>query len=75
MSRIASGITGAAPIWNKIMRTLLNDKLSVEWKAPEGLVYKECFNRKEWFLEEKQLACPKIIEPAASVVNTQISVQ
>ena len=75
MSRIASGITGAAPIWNKIMRTLLNDKLSVEWKAPEGLVYKECFNRKEWFLEEKQLACPKIIEPLPSVVNTQISVQ
>ena len=75
MSRIASGITGAAPIWNKIMRTLLTDKLSVAWDIPKGLVYKECFSRNEWFLEEKQLACPKIIEPAASIVNTQVSVQ
>ncbi|EKE05718.1 MAG: 1A family penicillin-binding protein [uncultured bacterium] len=75
MSRIASGITGAAPIWNKIMRTLLIDKPSVAWNAPEGLVYKECFSRNEWFLEEKQLACPKIIEPATSIINTEVSVQ
>jgi len=75
MSRIASGITGAAPIWNKIMRTLLVNQDSIEWTPPEGLIYKECFSRKEWFLEEKQLACPKIIEPAASVTNTQVSVE
>lgn len=75
MSRIASGITGAAPIWNKIMRLLLDNQDSVEWTPPAGLVYKDCFNRKEWFLEEKQLACPKIIEPAASISNTQVSVE
>ena len=56
------------------MRTLLNDKLSVEWKAPEGLVYKECFNRKEWFLEENSLLVLKLLSQR-SVVNTQISVQ
>jgi len=66
MARIASGITGAAPIWNRIMKSLLFDKESVEWPTPQGLVYKECFSRKEWFLEEKQLSCPKIIEPAAT---------
>ena len=75
MSRVASGITGAAPVWNKIMRALIENSDSIEWPIPEGLVYKECFNRKEWFLEENQLNCPKIIEPAASVVNTQISVE
>lgn len=72
MSRIASGITGAAPIWNKITRALINDEPSKEWPIPEGMVYKECFGRKEWFLEERQLNCPKILEPAAS---TQILVE
>lgn len=71
MSRIASGITGAAPIWNKVMRTLLFEKPSVAWDIPSGLVYKDCFRKKEWFLEERQLACPKIIESAASIVNIQ----
>ena len=69
MSRIASGITGAAPIWNRIMSTLLKDRPSLEWPVPKGLVNKECYGRKEWFLEEKQLNCPKIIEPAASIVR------
>ena len=75
MSRIASGITGAAPIWNKIMRSLLQDKQSLDWTIPSGLISKECFSRKEWFLEEKQLSCPKIIEPAASITSNQISIQ
>jgi len=69
MSRIASGITGAAPIWNKITRSLLNNKDSVNWIPPEGLIKKECFSRMEWFLEEKQLSCPKILEPAPSTTN------
>lgn len=38
MSYIASGITGAAPIFNKIMTNLLKDKESVDWKVPKGLV-------------------------------------
>lgn len=72
MSRIASGITGAAPIWNKIMRALINDEPAKEWSIPEGLVLKDCYSRKEWFLEERQLSCPKILEPA---VSTQISIE
>lgn len=67
MSRIASGITGAAPIWNKIMTVLLKETESKEWPIPEGLVLKECFGKNEWFLEERQLTCPKIVEPAASI--------
>ncbi len=57
MSRVASGITGAAPIWNKVMRSLLVNEPSIEWAVPEGLVYKDCSGRKEWFLKERQLAC------------------
>lgn len=67
MSRIASGITGAAPIWNKIMRSLLSNSPSVNWEIPSGLVYKDCYSRKEWFLEEKQLNCPRLLEPSAQI--------
>jgi len=66
MARVASGITGATPIWNKIMSTLLANEQNKEWEVPEGL--KEvpvctltgtlpcegCPVRLEWFLEENQ---------------------
>ncbi|BCX14389.1 MAG: hypothetical protein KatS3mg088_072 [Patescibacteria group bacterium] len=71
MSRIASGITGAAPIFNKIMSTLLKDQKSKEWEIPKGLIQlpicpltgtlacNGCPIKMEWFLEENhpQKAC------------------
>ncbi len=53
MSRIASGITGASPIWNKIMSALLNGQPSIDWKVPEGIVKINCPGKSEWFLEGK----------------------
>ena len=47
MARVASGVTGASPIWNKIMRGLLSDEKAEGteqsrgiqgWEVPEGLV-------------------------------------
>lgn len=38
MSYVASGITGASPIWNKIMRTQLDDAHPFVFPAPAGLV-------------------------------------
>lgn len=38
MSYVASGITGASPIWNKIMRTQLDDKNPHKFTAPSGMV-------------------------------------
>ncbi|MGB6839035.1 MAG: penicillin-binding transpeptidase domain-containing protein, partial [Microgenomates group bacterium] len=64
MSRVASGVTGATPIWNKIMRALLANKENRDWEIPEGLVQipictltgtlpcEGCPTRLEWFLEE-----------------------
>jgi len=64
MSRIASGVTGASPIWNKIMSAILADKPSIDWKAPDGvskvnicsitgtLPCNNCPTRQEWFLDE-----------------------
>jgi 1A family penicillin-binding protein len=38
MSYVASGITGASPIWNKIMRTQLDDAHPHVFPTPDGLV-------------------------------------
>jgi len=77
MSRIASGVTGASPIWNKIMRALLADDKNHDWEVPEGLVQlpicsltgtlpcEGCPVRLEWFLKERapQKAClPETIQ-------------
>lgn len=74
MARVASGVTGASPIWNKIMRGLLAEKEAQGWEIPESLVRKNCFGKEEWFLKENVAACtplpqptnqPRILEPAA----------
>lgn len=71
MARIASGVTGATPIWNKIMTALLASEESKEWQVPEKLVKisicpytgtlacQGCSSKSEWFLEENipALAC------------------
>lgn len=37
MSYVASGVTGASPIWNKIMSQLLKDKPNEPFPKPEGI--------------------------------------
>lgn len=61
MSRIASGVTGASPIWNKIMTNLVADSSNHPWEVPEGLIQKKVCGRDEWFLAENQpiLNCTK----------------
>lgn len=80
MSRIASGITGATPIFNKIMTNLISQSQSKSWSVPERLVKvaicpltgtlpcEGCPTRKEWFLKENtpKHACQKV-QPIADV--------
>jgi membrane carboxypeptidase/penicillin-binding protein PbpC len=66
MARIASGVTGATPIWNKIMTGLLANEENHEWQVPEKLVRTSicpftgtlactgCSSKSEWFLEENK---------------------
>lgn len=58
---LASGITGAAPIWNKIMTKLLqgenrNDEI---YQVPANIVIRTCNGRVEYFVRgtENQSAC------------------
>ena len=41
MSYVASGVTGASPIWNKIMRHILSDKKDHFPTQPEGVVSRD----------------------------------
>jgi len=62
MRAVASGITGATPIWNEIMTFVLRDKVNETFKVPGGVVGTEicgqtggpknasCSNRFEYFL-------------------------
>ncbi len=66
MARIASGVTGATPIWNKIIRGLLANEENHEWQVPGKLVRTSicpftgtlactgCSSKSEWFLEENK---------------------
>lgn len=51
MSRIASGVTGASPIWNKIMSAVLNGKDSKAWTQPDDTIKISCAGKSEWFLK------------------------
>jgi membrane peptidoglycan carboxypeptidase len=83
MSNIASGITGATPIFNEIMSNLLLNKESVEWDIPPGLVKKpvclyskkkdseevSLYKYNEWFLNEN---IPKNICQNPIVIDAKV---
>ena len=52
MSWVASGVSGATPIWNKIMTTLTNEKPDEKWEAPQGVVRMDYCGKNEYFIEE-----------------------
>lgn len=51
--KLASGITGAAPIWNKIMSSLLtkNDKSTESYPKPGNIVARSCRGVTEYFIK------------------------
>ncbi|OGM08048.1 hypothetical protein A2W13_02895 [Candidatus Woesebacteria bacterium RBG_16_36_11] len=66
MARVASGVTGASPIFNKIMSSLLFNEQNHDWTIPEGLIQipvckttgtlscSGCETKMEWFLGENK---------------------
>ncbi len=59
MSWVASGISGATPIWNRSMKSLLSNKKNESWPVPKELHQSEVCGKKEWFAEggEKKIRC------------------
>jgi 1A family penicillin-binding protein len=48
---LASGITGAAPIWHDIMVNLLSNSKSENISIPSNVIKKDCIGRKEYFIK------------------------
>lgn len=48
---LASGITGAAPIWHEIMTNLLSGTNPNKTTVPPNVIQKDCIGRKEYFIK------------------------
>ena len=68
---LASGITGAAPIWNKLMSNLLANVNDVPQVMPDNVIQKKCGGRNEYFVRgtENLINCSLIATPSASFVR------
>lgn len=59
MSWVASGISGATPIWNQIMKQVLAKDGDEPWSVPEGVYKSKACGVEDWFVdgEEKKIQC------------------
>ncbi|MDP3987922.1 MAG: PBP1A family penicillin-binding protein [Candidatus Levybacteria bacterium] len=65
---LASGITGAAPIWNRIMTSLLGNSKDEVYPVPFNIVQKPCLGRIEYFIKgtENSVNCAYVPSPSVS---------
>ncbi|MCX6732545.1 MAG: PBP1A family penicillin-binding protein [Candidatus Roizmanbacteria bacterium] len=71
---LASGITGAAPIWNRMMSYLLTKYGGRWYEKPEGVVEKQCyFGKSEFFIKgtETKANCSSAILSSPDVTPTK----
>ena len=59
MNWVASGISGATPIWNRMMTKLLEGREEERWQEPEGVYRAKVCGREEYFTDgrEKGMGC------------------
>lgn len=72
MNRIASGITGAAPIWHQLMERMIEDKNNQKTLPPRNIVSKFCGRGIEYFITgtEGSVHCPTAT-PSSSLISNQ----
>ena len=69
---LASGITGAAPIWNKLMTKLLVNLPRKSQEMPENIIAKRCAGYTEYFIKgTERVSCYPISTPSATLLSTQ----
>ncbi|MBI2031638.1 MAG: penicillin-binding protein [Candidatus Levybacteria bacterium] len=63
---LASGITGAAPIWNRIMNHLISSLPDEKLPIPDDVVEKSCMGKTEYFIKgtESFVNCSQKITPS-----------
>jgi len=59
MSWVASGISGATPIWNRTITSLIAEKKNENWEIPKALYQVKACGKSEWFHDgnEKKIKC------------------
>lgn len=67
--QLASGITGAAPIWNSIMKMLISNSPDQTPPLPANVIAKPCIGRIEYFIKgtENSVNCKFIPSPSVSL--------
>lgn len=62
MSWVASGVSGATPIWQRLMKEMVKDTPNQPWPIPTGIIKAKICDRDEYFLAGTQnnLFCPSI---------------
>ena len=69
---LASGITGAAPIWNQIMTNLLAGMPKQNQEVPSNIIAKKCISYTEFFVRgTENISCRPIATPSATLLSTQ----
>lgn len=65
MSWVASGVTGATPIWNRIMRGIISDRPNENWERPEKIEERGACGRKELFVAGtgEEVTCAATVTP------------
>lgn len=62
---LASGITGAAPMWNRIMTNMLQGKDTTQISPPDDVVPKQCFGYNAYFIRGTDVKVPcKVFVPS-----------
>ena len=71
MNGLASGITGAAPIWHQIMASLLSGKPNQPEPVPSDIIAKSCLGKTEYFVKgtENSVNCTQLATPSATLVK------
>ncbi|HSA83599.1 MAG TPA: PBP1A family penicillin-binding protein [Patescibacteria group bacterium] len=72
---LASGITGAAPIWHQIMEGLLTKNPETKQQKPTTVIQKYCLGRMEYFTQgsENSINCGRRPSPSSFFLNTPVS--
>ena len=72
---LASGVTGAAPIWHRIMSDLLAKNPETKQSTPEEVIQKLCFGKPEYFLKgtETNINCGPRTSPSSMYSNSPSS--
>lgn len=65
---LASGITGAAPMWNRIMTNMLQGRDTSQVQVPDDVVQKQCFGFTAYFIRGTDAKAPcKVYVPTPTL--------